>query len=47
MGHPDRGDGLALEPEVIAMRLMPWSITLELRKTRTGWVVSVRVTFFK
>ena len=25
------------------MRKNPWSITLTIRKTRTGWVIAVRV----
>ena len=25
------------------MRKNPWSITLTIRKTRTGWIITVRV----
>ncbi len=27
------------------MRTIPWSITLIMKKTRTGWSVTVRVDF--
>jgi hypothetical protein len=42
---PRRGTRLALEPEVITMRWKPWSVTLQVKKTRTGWVLAVRVNF--
>jgi hypothetical protein len=45
MGLPDEAYDLALEPEVITMRWKPWSVTLQLRKTRTGWCIAVRVDF--
>lgn len=25
------------------MRIKPWRITLTIRKTRTGWIITVRV----
>jgi hypothetical protein len=27
------------------MRWKPWSVTLQVKKTRTGWVLAVRVNF--
>jgi hypothetical protein len=43
-GHPGRGDGLALETEVMTMWLWPLGITPEVRKTRKGWQATFRVT---
>ena len=42
-GLPDRGNGLADGQEVMTMWWKPVEITLILRKTRTGWIVTVRV----
>jgi hypothetical protein len=43
MGRPNRGDGLACKPEVKAMRLRPFAITFEVKRTRTSWQVTVRI----
>jgi len=42
MGHPDRGDGLVFNGGD-AMRRKPFSITLRITRTRTGWSISFRV----
>ena len=47
MGLPDRGNGLAGHVEVYEMRIFPISITLIIRKTRTTWSMTVRVTFIR
>jgi len=43
MGHADPGKGLALDGGGEVMWWIPLSFTLYVRKTRTGWIVSVRV----
>jgi hypothetical protein len=45
MGHADQGNGLALETGGDVMWFLPFSITLAVRKTRTGWSMTVRATF--
>ncbi len=44
-GHPGLGEGLALEMEMMRMWFLPLTITLEMKKTRSGWQASLRVTF--
>jgi len=43
MGRLDTGEFLALEPGGDDMWLMPLSVTVTVRKTRTGWQAAVRV----
>jgi hypothetical protein len=43
MSHPGPGKGFASSLEVMMMGLIPLGLTLEIRKTRTGWSVTVRV----
>jgi hypothetical protein len=45
IGRADRGNGLALDHGGDVMWFLPLSITLSVRKTRTGWSVAVRVSF--
>ena len=45
MGFSGCGDSLAVPMEVNAMWKFPCSIALEVKKTRTGWQVIVRVIF--
>lgn len=44
IGFSGCGDSLAVRTEVIAMRLRPISITFTLRKTRTSWSLTIRVS---
>ena len=44
-GHTGSGKSLVVEHGGNAMRLKPIGIALILRKTRTGWSVTVRVYF--
>jgi hypothetical protein len=43
IGPTGSGKGLVVEHGGNAMRLKPIGIALILRKTRTGWIISVRV----
>jgi hypothetical protein len=43
MGHADPGKGLAVETGGEVMWLIPLNIALVVRKTRTGWYLSVRI----
>ena len=43
-GSPDCGVSLADDTEVITMWFWPLTITLRIRKTRTTWQVSIRVS---
>jgi hypothetical protein len=45
MGSPGCGDSLVALQEVMEMWYKPVCITLELKKTRTGWQVTIRVRF--
>jgi len=45
MGRTDFGKSLVFENGGDAMWFLPLSVTLVVRKTRTGWLVSVRVAF--
>jgi hypothetical protein len=45
MGLSSLGKGLALDQGGDAMWFLPLGITFSVRKTRTGWSVSVRVNF--
>ena len=45
MGHPNRGDGLADQPEGMAMRWKPFAILIEVKRTRTAWQLTFRVQF--
>lgn len=43
-GPSSRGNGPADSMEVNVMRKYPWTITLTLRKTRTTWSLTVRIS---
>ncbi|WP_162293157.1 hypothetical protein [Phyllobacterium zundukense] len=45
MGLSDQGSGLAHETGGDAMWYLPLRITLELKKTRTSWTLTIRVLF--
>jgi hypothetical protein len=45
MGHADPGKGLALDDGGEVMWWIPLSLTLNVRKTRTGWSMTVRIHF--
>ncbi|MBA8901277.1 hypothetical protein FHW17_002167 [Phyllobacterium sp. P30BS-XVII] len=45
MGLPDHGNGLALKTGGDMMWRKPLSITLEVKRTRTGWTLVIRVRF--
>ncbi len=44
-GRIDLGRGPALNHGGDVMRRMPFSVTLMVKKTRTGWSIAVRVVF--
>jgi hypothetical protein len=46
-GYPAEATALLIEQEVHAMRIKPTGITFILRMSRTGWLISVRITFAK
>jgi hypothetical protein len=45
MGLSGCGDSLVSIQEVMKMRFIPISVTLEMKKTRTGWQFVLRVNF--
>ncbi|ATU92427.1 hypothetical protein B5P45_23370 [Phyllobacterium zundukense] len=47
MGRSDRGEGLAVNSEVNTMWYLPFSVTLTMKKTRSSWLLSLRVNFIK
>jgi len=45
MSYRDRGNGFAFNSEVNAMWFLPVSVTLEMKRTRTSWLLVIRVHF--
>ena len=45
MSHRGRGNGFALEG-VTAMWMIPLTVVLKMKRTRTGWEIELRVRLF-